>query len=167
MKIYLDETDAPNPADRAAAERIITDIVTNDVITRGSFVVEGYSAARRIAQALTMARRDERRRGFEIPYRMRKTKPAPGAPTVMAKYPGARPLYHEMTVDGVRLQSYRRGIHDCPMISDDGRIAIYERGDSWTAEIAGVQVIMCGLVQRFETPEEAVRAALATIKTNA
>ena len=107
-----------------------------------------------------MARRDERRRGFD------KTRPAPGAPAVMAKYPGARPLYHEITVDGVRLQSYRRGIHDCPMISDDGRIEIYERGDFWTAEIAGVQVIMCGLIQRFETPEEAVLAALATIKTN-
>ncbi len=72
-------------------------------------------------------RRDERRRGFSTPYRMRRTKPAPGAPAVMEKWPALRPLYHSIVVDGIRLQSYRRGIHDTPMISDDGRITIIER----------------------------------------
>ncbi len=163
MKIYLDDTDAPNPADRDAAERIITDIITSDVITRGTFVIEGYGAARRIAQALTAARRDERRRGFDVPYRMRKPKPAPGAPAVMAKFPGARPLYHELRVDGVRLQSYRRGIHDVPMISDDGRITIVQHGESWTTEINGLQLLACASTRHFMSAEAAVRAALAKL----
>ena len=41
MKIYLKETDAPNPADRDTAQRIIEEIITNDVLTRGSFCLEG------------------------------------------------------------------------------------------------------------------------------
>jgi hypothetical protein len=94
LRINLDEDDAPLVEDRDAAERIISEIILNDVITKGSFVIEGYSAARRIARALTAARADERRRGFETPFRMRKTKPAAGAPAVMAKWPSLRPLYH-------------------------------------------------------------------------
>ena len=164
MKIYLDDTDAPNPADRDAARQIIEAILENDIFTKGSFVLEGYSAARRIAQALTLARRDERRRGFDVPYRMRKTKPALGATAVMAKFPGARPLYHWLEVDGVRLQSYRRGIHDVPLISDDGRIAVYEREQSWTAEVDGVLLMACALTCHFASAEDAVRAALAKIR---
>lgn len=164
MKIYLDETDAPHPADREAAQRIIEEIITHDVLTTGSFCLEGYSAARRIAQALTAARRDERRQGFSTPFKMRKIKPTPGAPTVMAKHPDLRPLHHWLEVDGVRLQSYRAGIHDFPMISDDGRIIIREREEFWTAEIDGVQVISCGLVDRFEAPEAAVREAVMKLR---
>ncbi|WP_290986305.1 hypothetical protein [Hyphomicrobium sp.] len=164
MRIYLDESDAPHPADREAAERIITEIITNDVITQGSFCLEGYSAARRIAQALTAARRDERRVGFATPFRMRRTKPAPGSPVVMAKMPDLRPLYHWITVDGVRLQSYRAGLHSTPMISDDGMIAIREADGKWVAAVNGVEVIGCGLICRFTTAEEAVREALQRIK---
>ena len=164
MKIYLDEDDAPNPADREAAERLITDIVTNDVITKGTFVLEGYSAARRIAQALTAARRDERRRGFETPFRMRRTRPALGAPAVMAKWPDLRPLYHTIEIDGVRLQSYRRGIHDTPMISDDGRIAVYSREGYFTVELDGTLVMACALTCRYGSPEDAVRTALAKLR---
>jgi hypothetical protein len=160
LKIHLDETDAPNPADRDAAERIITEIICDDVITKGSFVIEGYAAARRIAQALTAARADERRRGFATVYRMRRTKQAPGSPVVLTKTPYLRPLYHWIEVDGVRLQSYRAGLHDVPMISDDGRIVIRQVGDDWVAAVKGAEVIGCGLVRRFETPEEAVRAAI-------
>jgi hypothetical protein len=85
MRIHLDEDDAPNPADRETAEQVITAIMTNDVISRGSFVIEGYSAARRIAKALTAARADERRIGFATPFRMREIVPAKGAPAVMAR----------------------------------------------------------------------------------
>ncbi len=164
MKIYLDETDAANPADRDAARRIIEEILSNDVFTKGSFVLEGYSAARRICEALTAARRDERRQGFTTPFRMRRTKPAPGAPAVMAKRPGIRPLYHWIWVDGIRFQSYRAGIHETPMFSDDGRVTLIEHEDSWTAEIDGVQVVACGLVRRFPTAEEAATAALERVK---
>ena len=161
MKIYLDEDDAPNPADREAAERIITDIVTNDVITKGTFVVEGYSAARRIAQALTAARRDERRRGFNTPYRMRRTKAAPGAAAVMAKWPSLRPLYHWIAIDGVRFQSYRADQHRTPMISDDARIRIEGRGDCWIAYVDGAELINCGVARRFDSEVAAITAAIA------
>jgi hypothetical protein len=160
MNIHLDETDAPNAADRDAARRIIEDIITNDVLTNGTFCLEGYSAARRIAQALTEARRDERRRGFSTPFRMRRVRPAEGAPAVMAKHPHYRPLHHWLEVDGVRLQSYRADVHDVPMISDDGRIAVRERDTFWTVELNGVEVIECGLIRRFESAEAAARAAV-------
>ncbi|WP_244531010.1 hypothetical protein [Hyphomicrobium facile] len=52
MRIYLDDDDCPNAKDRDAAARIVEEIVLNDVVTKGSFVIEGYSAARRIARAL-------------------------------------------------------------------------------------------------------------------
>ena len=94
MRIYLDDDDCPDAGDRETAARIIEEIALNDVVTRGSFVLEGYSAARRIARALTAARADERRRGFQTPMPMRRLVPAPGAPAVMAKWPGLRPLYH-------------------------------------------------------------------------
>ena len=101
LRILLDKDDAPNADDRETAEQILSAIVLNDVITKGSFVIEGYSAARRIARALTAARADERRRGFETPFRMRTTKPAPGAPSVMAKWRRLRPLYRRITIGGV------------------------------------------------------------------
>lgn len=56
-----------------------------DVMSQGSFVIEGYSAARRIAQALTAARADERRRGFDTPFRMREIMPAKRAEAVTAR----------------------------------------------------------------------------------
>lgn len=164
MKIYLDETDAPEPADRETAERIITEIVSNDVITKGSFVIEGYSAARRIARALTAARADERRLGFETPMPMRDLAPARGAPAVMAKWPALRPLYHWLTVNGVRFQSYRTDAHRTPLISDDARIRVQHHGDFWIADVDGSKVISCGLVRRFDSEIEAIQAALAKIR---
>ena len=113
----------------------------------GSFVLEGYSAARRIARALTAARADERRRGFETPMRMRRLVRAPGAPAVMAKWPGLRPLYHWQTIDGVRFQSYRINSHQIPLISDDARIRIDRHGDIWIACVNGNEVIDCGLAR--------------------
>ncbi len=163
MKIYLDESDAPNPVDREAAERIITEIASNDVITKGSFVIEGYSAAKRIARALTEARADERRLGFETPMRMRNLVPAPGAPAVTAKWPTLHPLYHWLTVDGVRFQSYRAGAHRTPLISDDARIRVERHGDFWIAHVDGAEVIGCGLVRRFDSEVEPVQTALAKI----
>ena len=77
MRIYLDDDDCPDAGDRETAARIIQEIALNDVVTRGSFVLEGYSADRRIARALTAARADERRRGFETPMPMRRLVPAP------------------------------------------------------------------------------------------
>jgi hypothetical protein len=128
LRIYLDNDDCPDPGDRETAARIIEEIATNDVFTRGSFVLEGYSAARRIAQALTAARADERRRGFETPFRMRPIKPALGAPAVLANWAGLRPLHHWQTIEGVRFQSYRAGIHSLPLISDDAKIRIERSG---------------------------------------
>ncbi len=165
MRIHLDDEDAPNPADREAATRIVEEIISNDVFTAGSFVLAGYSSARRIAQALTAARRDERRQGFWTPYRMRRTKVAPGSPIVMAKRPDIRPLYHWIEVDGVRFQSYRWDSRTIPLISDDGRISVLQRADFWVAHIDGVEVITCGLTRRFETAEDAVRAALEKIRS--
>lgn len=70
------------------------------------FIIEGYSAVRRIAQALTAARRDERRLGFATPFRMRPIKCAPGAPAVIAKWPRLRPLYHWIEVGSVKTQKH-------------------------------------------------------------
>lgn len=164
LRILLDNDDAPNAQDREMAEQIVSAIVLNDVMTKGSFVIEGYSAARRIARALTAARADERRRGFETPMPMREIVPAPGAPSVMAKRPGLRPLYHWQTIDGVRFQSYRIDAHRVPLISDDGRISVQQHGDFWIAHVDGAEVIDCGLVRRFETAEAAVRAALVKLR---
>lgn len=160
MYIILDETDAPDARDRDTAIRIINQIITDDTFSRGKFVIEGYVAARRIALALTAARRDERRKGFDTPYRMRKTRPAPGAPAVMAKWPDLRPLYHWIEVDGVRLQSYRGAWNKTVMFTDDGRISIERNADFWTARIDYVPVVGCGAARRFETAEDAARAAL-------
>lgn len=44
MHIHLDDDDAPNLADRETAVRIVAEIMRNDVISRGTFVIEGYSA---------------------------------------------------------------------------------------------------------------------------
>lgn len=160
MQIYLDDDDAPNPADREAAVRIITDVMRNDVISRGTFIIEGYSSARRIAQALTAARNDELRRGFSRPYQMRRTRRAPGSPAVLARWPDLRPLYRWLEVDGVRFQNYRATRNRTPLISDDGRIEVEERPDFWTACIDGRPVIGCGAVRRFKGEIEAARAAL-------
>ena len=151
-------------ASREAAARIIQEIALNDVVKRGSFVLEGYSAARRIARALTAARADERRRGFDNPMPMRTLVPAPGAPAVMAKWPGLRPLYHRQTIDGVRFQSYRINSHRIPLISDDTRTRIDRDGDVWIAYVHGSEVIDCGLARRFDSEIEAVRAALAKLR---
>jgi hypothetical protein len=164
MRICWDDDDCPDAGDRETAARIIQEIALNDVVTRGSFVLEGYSAARRIARALTAARAEERRRGFETPMPTRRLVPAPGAPAVMAKWPGLRPLYHWQTIDGVRFQSYRIDSHRIPLISDDARIRIDRHGDIWIACVNGNEVIDCGLARRFDSGIEAVRAALAKLR---
>lgn len=163
MRIYLNDDDCPNARDRDAAARIVEEIVLNDVVTKGSFVIEGYSAARRIARALTAARADERRLGFETPMPMRGLAAASGAPAVMAKWPTLHPLYHWLTVDGVRFQSYRVDAHNTPVISDDARIRVQQHGDFWIAHVDGGEVIDCGLTRRFESEVEAVRAALVKL----
>jgi len=163
MRIYLDEDDAPNPDDRETAERLVKAIVSNDVLSRGSFVIEGYSAARRIAQALTAARCDERRIGFETPFRMRRTKRAPGSPAVLEQSPNLRPLYHWIEVGGVRFQSYRVNSHCIPLISDDGRIRVDEHDSVWIAQVDGKPVMDCGLKRRFPTATEAIELALKRI----
>lgn len=160
LRIFLDETDAPNPADREAAKRIVEEMIDHHVHSKGPFVLEGYAVARSIAQALTAARLDERRKGFDTPYKMRKARTAPGAPAVLAKWPSLRPLYHWIEVDGVRLQSYRGAWNKVVMYSDDARISLEWMVDFWSAYIDGVRVIDCGAARRFETIEEAARAAL-------
>ncbi|MBS0270817.1 MAG: hypothetical protein JSS54_17820, partial [Proteobacteria bacterium] len=102
MRIFLDDDDCPNARDRDAAARIVEEIVLDDVVTKGSFVIEGYSAARRIAQALTAARVDERRLSLETPMPMRGLTPETDAEAVMAKWPALHPLYHWLTVDGMQ-----------------------------------------------------------------
>lgn len=164
LRIYLDDDDCPNARDRDAAAQIVEEIVLNDVVTKGSFVIEGYSAARRIARALTAARADERRLGFDTPMPVRGLAPAPGAPTVMAKWPTLHPLYHWLTVDDVRFQSYRMDAHNTLVISDDARIRIQQHGDFWIAHVDGAEVIDCGLTRRFASEVEALTAALAKIR---
>ncbi len=159
MRIYLDEDDAPLVDDRDAAERIIGEIISNDVMTTGSFVIEGYSAARRIARALTAARADERRRGFETPFRMRKTKPAIGAPAVMAKWPALRPLYHWTTIEGVSFQTYRSDGRDA-LISDDARIVLKRAGEAWHVSLDSQEVLGPTFQRCFRTPVDAVGHAL-------
>ena len=166
VRIYLDDDDCPNVRDRDAAARIVEEIVLNDVVTKDSFVIEGYSAARRIARALTAARADERRIGFETPMPMRDLAPASGAPAVMAKWPTLHPLYHWQTVEGVRFQSYRAGPYRTPLISDDARIRIEQHGDFWIAHVDGSEVIDCGLTRRFDSEVEAIRAALVRLRND-
>lgn len=163
LRIHLDDEDCPNARDRDAAARIVEEIVLNDVLTKGSFVIEGYSAARRIARALTAARADERRLGFKTPMPMRRLALASGAPAVMAKWPNLHPLYHSQIVDGVRFQSYRVDAHNTLVISDDARVRIQQHGDFWTAHVDGAEVIDCGLTRRFHDEVEALKAALAKI----
>jgi hypothetical protein len=166
VEIYLDDEDCPNADDRAAAVRIVQAIALKDVLAEGSVMVEGYRAARRIARALTAARADERRRGFETPMPMRKTVPAKGAPAVMAKWRGLRPLYHWLEIEAVRFQSYRAKGQGVLLISDDARIEIERQPDFWTAHVDGKQVIACGAVRRFESENEAITAALERMRAD-
>lgn len=166
MHIYRDDDDAPNPTDRETAVRVITEIMRNDVISRGTFIIEGYSSALRIAQALTAARNDERRHGFSKPFKMRATRRARGSPAVLAKRPALRPLYRWLEVDGVRFQNYRASWNEIPLISDDGRIEIEQRPDFWSACIDGRPVVDCGAVRHFESEVEAARAALHRLATD-
>jgi len=161
LRIYLDDDDCPNADDRDTAERVIREITLNDVVTKGSFILEGYSAARRIAQALTAARADERRRGFDTPFRMRKTAPAKGSPAVVSKWPNLRPLYHWSTIDGVHFQSYKgawamRGV----LISDDARIVLTPVGDGWNVSLDGLELIGSTGLRHISSVEAAVRTAL-------
>jgi hypothetical protein len=132
----------------------------NDVMSRGTFLIEGYSSARRIAQALTAARNDECRRGFSKPFRMRAIKRARGSAAVLAKRPSLRPLHRWLEVDGVRFQYYRVARNQTPLISDDGRIELEERPEFWTACIDGRPVVTCGATRRFKSETEAARAAI-------
>ena len=77
---------------------------------------------------------------------MRGLAPAPGAPAVMVKWPTLHPLYHWLTVDGVRFQSYRADAFRTPLISDDA--------------------LDCGLIRRFDNEAEAIRAALVKIRND-
>lgn len=161
LRIYLNYDDCPNADDRETAERLIREIVLNDVVTKGSFILEGYSAARRIAQALTVARADECRRGFNTPFRMRKTVPAKGASAVVSKWPNLRPLYHWTTIEGVHFQSYKggwamRGV----LISDDARIVLTPVGEGWNVSLDGVELIGSTGRRHLSSVEAAVRAAL-------
>ncbi len=159
MRIYLEEDDAPLVDDRDAAGRIIDEIISNDVLTQGTFVIEGYSAARRIAPALTAARADECRRGFETPFRMRKTKPAPGALAVMAKWPTLHPLYHWITIESVSFQSYRSDRRDA-LISDDARIVLKGAGEIWHVSLDGQEVFGPTFQRCFNSAHKAVQQAL-------
>ena len=163
VRIFLDEDDAPNSDDRETAEQVITAIMKNDVISRGSFIIEGYSAARRVAQALTAARKDERIRGFHTPFRMRAIKSAVGAPAVMAQLPRVKPLHHWLEVGGVRFQSYRIHSNCIPLISADGRIRVDEQESFWVAHVDGQPVVDCGLTRQFNTAEGAIELALKRI----
>lgn len=146
--------------------RIITDIMRNDVISRGTFIIEGYSSARRIAQALTAARNDECRRGFSKPFRMRRIKRAPGSDAVLAKWPSLHPLYSWLDVDGVRFQNYRGKWNKTTLISDDARIEIEKMADFWTASIDGHPVVDCGAMRHFKSETDAARAALHRLVTD-
>ena len=165
MLIHLDEDDAPNPADREKAVRVIKTILANHVTSRGVFMVEGYSAARLIAQALTAARVDERRQGFVTPFKMRSIKPPPGAPAVLAKWPALRPLRRWLEIDGTRFQNYR-GWNGTPLISDDGLIVIEERPDFWSAHIDGHPVRTRRATLHFESELEAAQTALHRLATD-
>jgi len=169
LHIHLDEDDAPNPADRETAVRIIKTILANHVTSRGVFMVEGYGAARLIAQALTAAREDERRQGFATPFKMRKIKPPRGSPDVLMTWPQLRPLRRWLEVDGTRFQNYRGGWggwNGTPLISDDARIVIEEGPDYWSAHVDGHQVKSCRATRHFKTEMEAAQTALHRLATD-
>jgi hypothetical protein len=161
LRIYLNDEDCPNADDRDTAERIIHEIALNDVVTKGSFILEGYSAACRIARALTAARADERRRGFDTPFQIRKTAPAKGAPAVVSKWPNLRPLYHWTTIEGVHFQSYKaeRAMPDL-LISDDARIVLKPVGEGWNGSFDGEDLIAATCQRHFSCVRKAVREAL-------
>ena len=50
-----------------------------------------------------------------------------------------------------------------PLISGDARIRIERHSDFWVAYADSAEVIDCGLVRRFDTEIEAIRAALVKI----
>lgn len=155
MKIHLNDDDCQDPSDRETAVRIISEIIERDVLTAGSFAINGYMSACRIARALTAARADERRRGFDTPMPRRPIAVAQGAPRVMAKWPHLRPLYHWLEVDGVRFQSYR-GRHPV-LISDDARIVVVRgSNDVWWVEVDDKEVTNSGVRLRFGTEQAAL-----------
>lgn len=160
MRIFLNEEDCPNAGDRDAAERIIREIALNDVVTKGSFVIEGYSAARRVARALTAARADERRRGLDTPFRMREIVPAKGAEAVTVRWPTLSPLHHWTTIEGVQFQSYKSPYRDL-LISDDARFILKRMSEVWQISLDGQEVLGGTFQRSFATAEDAVRQALS------
>jgi hypothetical protein len=90
--------DDSRQADRDAAARLLEEIAGHDIILERGGDLHGARIERRIFNALRLARADERRRGFETPFVMRKITVASGSPAVVAKLPGARPLL--LTLDG-------------------------------------------------------------------
>lgn len=123
------------------SERI--EVMRNDVISRGTFIIEGYSSARPIAQAMTAARDDECRNGFSKPFRMRPIKRSPGSPAVLVKWPSLHPLYSWLDVDGARFQNCRGKWNRTRLISDDARIEIEQR-----PRFDGHPVVDCGAQTR-------------------
>jgi len=95
---------------------------------------------------------------------MRDLAPASGSPAVMAKWLNLHPLYHWLTVEGMRFQSYRADTYRTALISDNARIRIEQHGDFWIAHVDGAEVIDCGLTRRFPSEVEALKAALAKIR---
>ncbi len=90
---------------------------------------------------------------------MRKTKPAPGALAVMAKWPTLRPLYHWVTIEGVSFQSYQTGDRDA-LISDDAQIVLKGAGQIWHISLDGAELLGPTFQRCFDTMESAVLHAL-------
>lgn len=157
--------DDSRQADHSTAAELLENILSKDIaLERGGAYVHGAQIERRVFNALRLARADERRRGFDTPFEMRKTAAAPGAPAALAKQPGARPLYYWQTVDGVRVQAYRFGQNGMRLISDDARIEIAPVQDEFFASVDGEQLFRCGQTTRFKSDVAALSAAVARMR---
>lgn len=157
--------DDSRQADHSTAAELLENILSKDIaLEHGSAHVHGVHIERRIFNALRLARADERRRGFHTPFKMRKTAAAPGAPAVLSKHRGARPLHYWLTVDGVRVQAYRYRGRDVFLVSDDARIAIEPLLPEYVASVDGEMLIQCGPPTRFPTEVAALRAAIERMR---
>jgi hypothetical protein len=157
--------DDSRQADRDTASRLLEEITRDDfVMDRGGSYFHGAHIQRRIFNALRLARADERRRGFDTPYIMRDIAVAKGAPAVIAKHPGARPLHYAITVEGVRAQAYRYCHDNIFVISDDARIEIQQVLEEFVVRVDGEPVVICGPPQRFPTEIAALRAGIERMR---
>lgn len=157
--------DGSREADRSAAAELLENILSKDIaLERGSAHVHGARIERRIFKALRLARADERLRGFDTAFEMRKIAVACRAQAVEAKHPGARPLHYWLKVNDVRVQAHRYRGCGVFLVSDDARITIEQLRSEHVASVDGEMLIQCGTPIRFPTEVAALQAAVDRMK---